>query len=275
MRSMIVATDLLVIDDLLRFSAQLVSRSEEAPTVLLVCEHQPPHLEAFQTQVHSAEFFSRAQAKVRMGSITEQILAELDEGRYDLVILQERTPSKRPGHLWRKSIVSDVVERTRYPVLIVRGEVREIDQILLCDSGGETSPLLSRLTAQLADLLAGEEDITVLHVMSQISAGPGVVGKQLRAEAQELMAEHTPEGILLEHDLQTLAKSKVHTQPKVRHGLVLDEILNEARSGDYDLVVIGAHKHNGWQRFLLDNLAQKIIAQIDRPILVVKESYTA
>ncbi len=271
MRNLIVATDLPVIGDLLRFSAQFVNRSEDAPTVLLVCEHKPPHLEAFRAQVHSAKYFNRAQVKIRIGSITEQILAELDEAPYDLVILEEPAPSKRLKHLWRKSIVSNVVERTRCPVLIVRGDVREIDQILLCDSGGETSPLLSRLTAQLADLLAGEEDITVLHVMSQISAGPGVVGKQLRAEAQDLIAEHTPEGILLEHDLQALAKSQVHTQPKVRHGLVLDEILSEARSGDYDLVVIGAHKPDGWQRFLLDNLAQKIIAQIDRPILVVKE----
>ena len=38
----------------------------------------------------------------------------------------------------------------------------------------------------------------------------------------------------------------------------------------YDLVVIGAHREQGWQRFLLDDLAQKILAHIDRPVLVVR-----
>ena len=270
MRILIVATDLLMIDDLLSFSAQLVGRVEVAPTVMLVVEHTSPNLEVLQTQIHANGFFSRAQVKICNGKVGEQILKELDEAHYDLVILEERTPLHRLARLWHKSPIGPVVELTRCPVLIVRGKIREIDQILLCDSGGETSPLLSRLTAQLADLLAGEEQITILHVMSQISAGPGVAGKQLRAEAQELIAECTPEGMLLAQDVQALAHPTVHPQPKVRHGLVLDEILNEARSGDYDLVVIGAHRSNGWQRFLLDNLAQKIIAQIDRPVLVVK-----
>ena len=46
--------------------------------------------------------------------------------------------------------------------------------------------------------------------------------------------------------------------PVVRHGLVVDEILAEALFGDYDLVVIGAHRKK-WQQFLLDNLARLII----------------
>jgi nucleotide-binding universal stress UspA family protein len=55
----------------------------------------------------------------------------------------------------------------------------------------------------------------------------------------------------------------------VRHGLVVKEILDEARSGDYDLVVIGAHEGRGWERFLLDDLAQEIVDHADRAVLVV------
>jgi nucleotide-binding universal stress UspA family protein len=50
----------------------------------------------------------------------------------------------------------------------------------------------------------------------------------------------------------------------------VDEILAEARSGDYDLVVIGAHRGAGWERLLLDDLAHQIIEQMDRPVLVVR-----
>jgi nucleotide-binding universal stress UspA family protein len=77
------------------------------------------------------------------------------------------------------------------------------------------------------------------------------------------------EGDLLERDIHSLEKSGLHSVPKVRHGLVVDEILAEARSGDYDLIVIGAQRQK-WQRFLLADLSHQIIEQVDRPVLVVK-----
>jgi nucleotide-binding universal stress UspA family protein len=109
-----------------------------------------------------------------------------------------------------------------------------------------------------------------LHVMSQMGAGPGVEGGQLRANAEELIQAQAPEGELLERDIHMLGQLNVHTEPKVRHGLVVDEILTEAQSGDYDLVVIGAHRGEGWRRILLDDLAHQIIVQLDRPVLVVR-----
>jgi nucleotide-binding universal stress UspA family protein len=106
--------------------------------------------------------------------------------------------------------------------------------------------------------------------MSQMSAGPGVRGEQLRADAEELIAEHTPEGNLLEHDLEIRGQAELHAEPKVRHGLVVDKILKEAGSGDYDLVVIGAHPDEGWRRILLDDLAHRLLVRLDRPVLVVR-----
>jgi nucleotide-binding universal stress UspA family protein len=97
-----------------------------------------------------------------------------------------------------------------------------------------------------------------------------VRGKQLRASAEELITEHTPEGELLVQDLQILDKPHVRAYPKVRHGLVLDEILDDARTGNYDLVVIGAHPGGGWQHLLLDDLTHDIVARLDRPVLVVR-----
>jgi nucleotide-binding universal stress UspA family protein len=75
---------------------------------------------------------------------------------------------------------------------------------------------------------------------------------------------------MLAQDLRLLSRHGIHPTAKVRHGLVVDEIISEARTGDYDLVVIGAHREQGWQRFLLDDLAHKILAQMDRPVLVVR-----
>ena len=51
--------------------------------------------------------------------------------------------------------------------------------------------------------------------------------------------------------------------------LVVDEILAEAHDGRYDLIVIGAHPHEGWQRFLLENVAIQILLKAERPVLVI------
>ncbi|MBN1668632.1 MAG: universal stress protein, partial [Anaerolineales bacterium] len=187
----------------------------------------------------------------------------------ELIILDANYPS---GRGWRRAyceIASDILAKSNRPVLIVPGNGRPIQRILLCDSGAGNAPLLNRLTTQVAKVIAGEEEITVLHVMSQISAGPGIRGTQLRADAETLMAEHAPEGELLAEDLRALQHPGLHPHPKVRHGMVVDEILAEASSGDYDLVIIGARRGERWQRLLLADLARKIIAQIDRPLLVV------
>ena len=161
------------------------------------------------------------------------------------------------------------MEHSPCPVLIAKGTVSPIRHVLLCDSGAQSPSLLDRFSTQLAEMVGGGVEITVLHVMSQMSAGPGVRGKQLRAEAEDLVREHTREGEMFAADVHILEELDLSPYAKVRHGLVVDEILEEARTGDYQLVVIGASRGEGWQRILLDDLAHRIISQVDRPILVV------
>jgi nucleotide-binding universal stress UspA family protein len=92
----------------------------------------------------------------------------------------------------------------------------------------------------------------------------------LRADAEELMKDRAPEGRLLERDLKVLSQPRLKARAKVRHGFVVDEILKEARLGDYDLIIIGAHQREGWESLLLENIARKIVIMADRPVLVVR-----
>jgi nucleotide-binding universal stress UspA family protein len=205
----------------------------------------------------------------RSGDPVREILAELKLFRYDLLVIGEGQIVH--GYIPRQPerISHKLAEQSACPVLVARDPLRPFKRILMCDSGAENS-VLRRFTLQVAEMLAGEEEITVLHVMSQISAGPGVPDRQLYADFDELNEEGAPEGRLLAQDLRLLSRHGIHPTAKVRHGLVVDEIIAEARAGDYDLVVIGAHHEQGWQRFLLDDLAHKILAQMDRPVLVVR-----
>lgn len=94
------------------------------------------------------------------------------------------------------------------------------------------------MLAEFAPLLAAATQVTVLHVMSQIVARPGVPGWELRADAPALMAEHTPEGELLARDVAALQQVNQRVAACIRHGLVVDEILAEA-ANEYDLLVLG------------------------------------
>ncbi len=283
MRILIATDGSLYAEATLRLAAYLLQGhlADEPPVLLTVVRSEAgrAHAESILAQAREALGVTNVQTRVRIGRPAREIVREANEGYYGLVIIGERWGPNGPVARYLQATTPvRVAGEALCPVLIAKGRVGPIGRILLCDSGAKSivegqrvgPSLLSRFTAQLAELLGGEEEVTVLHVMSQISAGPGVRGKQLRASVEELIQEQAPEGVLLVRDVQALERPGIHPRPKVRHGLVVDEIVDEARSGDYDLVVIGAHPNQGWRHLLLEDLAREIIRRLDRPVLVVR-----
>jgi nucleotide-binding universal stress UspA family protein len=262
----------------LHFGAHILhtSRASITPTVVTVARDNTgrPHAEAILALARSCQLLElsspKLQTKIRIGHPAEEIIREAEEGNYDLIIVGERQHHGLKTRFLLGSTAIRVVEHAPCPVIIAKGKIGPLQRILLCDSGVESPSLLNRFSTQLAGLIKGEEEVTVLHVMSQISAGPSVIGPELQASAEELIQNHTPEGALLERDIEILQRLHFHPQPKVRHGLVVNEILQEAQSEDYNLVVIGAFRGQGWRRILLDDLAHQIITKVDRPVLVVR-----
>jgi nucleotide-binding universal stress UspA family protein len=271
MRILITIHDPSTAEMVLRSASQFAQYSNGSSLVLAVVNNpkRPWLADDFVESAKKYLGLSDLAIHQRTGDPVHEIMSELKLARYDLLVIGEEQMVH--GHLPRQpeSISHKLAEQSPCPVLVVRHPLRNFRRILMCDSGAENT-VLRRFTVQVAELLDGEEEITVLHVMSQISAGPGVPGRQLRADVEELIEENAPEGRLLAGDLRLLSRHGIHPTAKVRHGLVVDEILAEAESGDYDLVVIGAHRVQGWQRFLLDDLAHKILAKMDRPVLVVR-----
>jgi nucleotide-binding universal stress UspA family protein len=281
----------------LQLGAQIARQSHDPLTILTVIKH-----EANNTPVPVDTILARAReivqpqftemcTRVRVGDPATEIVREAAEGNYDLVIVGERPTRNLVTRFLLGSTAVRVVEHAPCPVIVAKGKIRPVQRILLCDSGrqdpsvglpstshpvtvsgtGCTGPsVLSRFTEIPVDLLNGVGEIVILHVMSQMSAGPGVRGKQLRSDTEELLEERAPEGELLRRDIERLENLGLRARARVRHGLVVEEILEEAQSGDYDLVVIGAYRGQGWQRILLDDLAHRIVVEMDRPVLVVR-----
>lgn len=256
--------------------SRLVARATGAAlTILVVSKEAGAGLTAAEKIAEAARTSLGAmpapvETKVRVGHPAEQILQEAEAGDYNLVIVGEKERHHLVTRFLLGSTAERVVEHAPCPVLIAKGEVKPIRRILLCDSGAADPPLLTRLMAQLGDFIEGQEDITILHVMSQMSAGPGVRGAVLRADAESLIEAESPEGALLERDVELLEERHAHAEPLVRHGAVVEEIVDEADCGRYDLLVIGGRRTEGWQRLLLDDLAHKILTQVALPVLVVR-----
>jgi nucleotide-binding universal stress UspA family protein len=266
----------------LRFGAEIARRAGKLATVLTVIKHEKDRPQGDAVLDHARGILEmrglKAWTRLRIGHPAAEIVREAVESDHGLVIVGDSQDHNLVTRFLQGSTAVRVVEHAPCPVIVAKGKANPIRRILLCDSGAESpsvglragASVLGRFTAQLAGLLKGEEEITILHVMSQMSAGPGVEGKHLRAGAEELIANTTPEGMLLEQDIAALERLGVHARAEVRHGIVVDEILSEAQRGNHDLVVIGAYRGEGWQRILLDDLAHKIIVRLDRPVLVVR-----
>ena len=260
-------------DAILRFCAQIAIRAGETLTILLVSDHRTDQRSSKADALvnHAKELLNIQDFRtlIRFGQQAKEILREAKQGDYDLLIVGEDQIPYLARHL-QDSIAVRVAAQAPCPTIIVKGSSRQIRRILLCDSGAGRSSLLSQFTAQLIDMITGEEEVTILHVMSQISAGPGVQGQQLRANEKELIEAHTVEGELLGGNIRALEQHGIYSIPKVRRSLVVDEILTEARSGDYDLIVLGAHKRKIWLHILLEDVTRKVLIQSDRPVLVVR-----
>lgn len=257
----------------LRLGAKIVALTESTATILTVARSKFARKECSAFLTQADEYFSRqgldVDTEIRTGKPSKEIIEAIKSSPYDLVLLGSRRVSEPIKRLFG-STLDQVIEKSPCPILISKEDAGDLKHILICDSGVGQPPLMDRFISQLKTLVRENSQVTVLHVMSQMSAGPGVKGWQLRAEAEDLIDAHTPEGELLEHDIDELETFDIHPDVIVRHGWVVEEIIDEAKQGDYGLIVIGAHRSEGWQRYLLDDLARQIIVEADRPVLMVK-----
>ncbi|MCL7452747.1 MAG: universal stress protein [Anaerolineae bacterium] len=277
----------------LRFGALLARASSEPATLLAVVEQATERPAVERALEEGRRWLAGApspEVKIRVGHPAEQILEEARSADYDLVVVGARGRRGLTRFLLG-STAERIVRHAALPVLVFRGPRRELDKMLLCTGGQARGLAVIEFGGRLARLAGAQA--TVLHVMSQLPASPvaedqptvldsmsrlpampsGLAGHldDLEFSAEDLIADKTPEGKHLQQALGILAELGVSARALVRHGLVVDEVADEACGTDYDLIAVGAHGAKGWMRLLLDDVTQEIMHScLDRPILVVK-----
>lgn len=246
----------------------LIQITGSAPTLVTVIKHEAERPQRQALLESAAQMLNDTvpviPIKIATGRITEEIVRETETGHYDLLVVGLRPFPPFIKHFLGSGI-ERILQQTACPVLIAKNRPTSLRRILICE-GGRAPTLLKRLITQLPALITNGTEIKVLHVMSQILVDPAKVGWELQADASTLIEKHTPEGELLQQDVQLLAVGPVPVETQVRHGLVVNEILTEARNGRYDLIVIGRHQGSGWW---LADLMNQIVTQADRSVMVI------
>jgi nucleotide-binding universal stress UspA family protein len=207
--------------------------------------------------------------KIRHGHAAEQILNEAEAWQADLIVVGQ-LGRRGLTRFFMGSTAIRIVQFAPCSVLLVKDNRSELHKILVCTAGGEPGLRDVSMAGRVAEL--AQAAVTVLHVMSQVPLSDAAYLPDLAANADDLIARHTREGLHLEAALKQLRERApaLSSTAKVRHGFVVDEILAELRQGDYDLLVVGAHVARGLNRWLLDDVTAHLIEEATTPVLVVR-----
>jgi sulfate/thiosulfate transport system ATP-binding protein len=190
------------------------------------------------------------ETRVRQGQ-AEVILAEAEEGNFEIVVLGYTGAAPGAPITDVNSIARRLLHHAGIAVLFVPSPRPQIRRILICTAAGEPGKSDVRLGGRVARRTGAEA--TVFHVRPPDSAAY----EQARAEHHLAQAHALLEVLGVESCL------------KVAEGAAVAEIVREAESGDYDLIVVGAPAPPARQQLVWPDRVAQIVAQSNRPVLVV------
>ncbi|HEU5179649.1 MAG TPA: ATP-binding cassette domain-containing protein [Candidatus Polarisedimenticolia bacterium] len=255
----------------LEFGAQVASQMHGRIEVLGVAEKPNEETRAREGLASAAQAYSarfpNLKTRFRQGEASGRILEELARGAHDVVVLGccgRHGPGRTLG-----STAERVLALSRVPLLMVPEPRRFLKKMLICMAAGVSG----RSDVLFAGRLAGRAgaEATLLHVMEKEQPFlPGTAPDPHTSEyLKQLTTERLARGIL------TLKLMGVTSEMKIRQGNTGNEILEEAHSGEFDLITLGAshaaRARGGERRGLLD----VILERARRPVLIVPSGYEA
>lgn len=213
--------------------------SETAPYVLRADPHGGLELHMVG---HAAR---RVRLKIREGDPAEEILAEAQQTRADLIITGARGHEGSAPY-FVGSTAMRVAEFASCSVLISKN-VKEKHHFLICTDGSKQSERAEIFGATVSQGLSAKA--TVLSVSED-------QGEFADAQARARRAE------------MVLKQLGIHVNIKTLVGRPSEVIIREAR--DHDVVVMGASGSSAVRRFFLGSVPLKVIEYGQCPVLLVR-----
>jgi nucleotide-binding universal stress UspA family protein len=211
------------------------------------------------------------QTRIREGDPAGEILAQIDEGGHDLVILG---PNEAPGlrRHFLGSVTTRVVRQAPCSVLVAQQARLRLERILICSGGGDVTELVTEAGAKLAQAVGARA--TLLHVVTPVATMYTGLG-EIEESLPELLQSDTPIARNLRSEAEILERHGVPAELKLRYGVVADEIVRESLEGDHDLILLGAKKGLvRFKRLMLGAMIKEVIEKSVRSVLVVRQVLT-
>jgi nucleotide-binding universal stress UspA family protein len=271
MRIVICSNGMPAADQAARIGAALAGAVSAETTLLGIAEKpvdEAPLRLALETEAQ--DFHARGvepRIVVRAGDPVSQILAETASADYDLAVIgaERKGPT---GLYWRSQKTYEVIKVIPPPVLVAIGDCKQMKKFLVCTGGKKYIAAALQLTGQMAAALGAE--VTLLHVMAE---PPAMYSNLVRLEEDldALLQSGSELGLNLSRQKKDLEALGVRTEVRVRHGLVLEQVMTEARTGGYDLLVTGSSSARGIVRhYIMGDLTRTILNRSECSVLVAR-----
>ncbi|HEX3420310.1 MAG TPA: universal stress protein [Candidatus Udaeobacter sp.] len=250
----------------------LMAGSLTAETTLLGIAEKPedeqPLREALYTQSQVLRRYNVSpEIVVQFGEPILQILQQTSHSKYDLVVIGARWTGA-VGHYWRSKRTYEVVKAIQPAVLVAIGEQQQLNRFVVCTGGKEFIEQAVQFTGKIAAAVGAS--VTLLHVMAE---PPAMFSDLVRMEenVDQLLQSNSELGTNLRHQKRELDRLGVSAEVHLRHGIVIDQVFEEVREGNYDLIVTGTSKARGlFRHYIMGDLTRDILNRANIPVLVAR-----
>jgi nucleotide-binding universal stress UspA family protein len=250
----------------------LLAAPLKAETALLgiaeTSQDEQPLRDALQKQAQSLQARGVAPViVVQSGEPVHQIVDQTAKAKYDLVVVGARWIGA-VGDYWRSKKTYEVIKAIRPPVLVAIGECKQLKRFMVCTGGKEFIEQAVQFTGRLAAAVGAS--VTLLHVMAE---PPAMYADLVRREedVNQLLESKSELGTNLRRQRRELDRLGVPAEVHLRHGMVIDQVFEEVREGNYDLIVTGTSQARGLLRhYIMGDLTRGILNRAEVPVLVAR-----
>jgi nucleotide-binding universal stress UspA family protein len=207
----------------------------------------------------------------KFGDPVAEIVRRTQETTYDLVFIGAERRGAQEFFLPSTKAYS-ITEAIAPPVLVVPVSRTAIKRILICSGGGTYIENAVRFTSKIAKDLSAE--IALLTVTPQPPAMHGTIFRR-QADVAALLDSNSALARNLRTEKEIIERAGVPAIVRIRHGIVIEQILAEVERRDYDLVVSGSWPvRDAWRNYAIGNVTREIVNRTARPVLVIRSDRT-
>ena len=200
------------------------------------------------------------------GDPLELLLKELDREQYEMVLMGvHRRRNLVPSNFRRMS--NRIIRQSPVPIMLVRRVSSRFERMLICTGNMESAKEVVQLSAKLAG--TANMKATLLNVAGAVPSMYTGLG-EMEETIEELLATDTPLAQQLRRCAARLTEHDIEAEIEIRHGDVVEAILEEATEGKYDLIVLGETGARELRGMLMGNVTQQIINRAASAVLVFK-----